>query len=84
MTQNAVRVRRFENGDVQTIAIRSLERAGFAVVREPSRGKGFPPPDKWKVSGKLYEHNDIVWFANKVRIARGEEPLISPKRARSA
>jgi hypothetical protein len=80
VTDAVAKIRRFENGSIQTIAIRSLERAGYSVVREPSRGKGFPPPDKWKVRGKLYEHNDIVHFANKVRLERGEEPLISPKR----
>jgi hypothetical protein len=79
-----VKVRRFEAGSVEVLAFRSLERAGIKVEQlRAAAGRGHPI-DKWKVRGKTYDVHELIRCANEVREARGEEPLISPKREKSA
>lgn len=79
-----VKVRRFENGSALDIALRSLARAGVKVEQQRAQSGGGHLVDKWKVRGKIYDQHELLRFANEVCIERGAEPLISPKRARSA
>jgi hypothetical protein len=75
-----VKVRRFENGSVVDLAVRSLTRAGVKAEQQKTLGGGGHLVDKWKVRGKIYDMHELIRCANEVRLERGEEPLISPKR----
>lgn len=83
-----VRVRRFENGSIENVALKSLERAGIKVERAMQKHRSGaaaePTIGLFKVGRKTLDVKDLIQFANEVRIKRGEEPLFMPRGKGSA
>lgn len=70
-TVGNVPVRRFEQGTTASIAIRTLEQAGYGRI-EPYMEKQV---QKYRVRGKLLTTGELLAQADVVRATRGLEPL---------